>query len=117
MGNQFVLDSSETPSNVVPTERLDLLETVSAELLEYHKTNQKFSQMEPEEVLSLISSITARLTYLRACLMQSGNQRATKLRTTNLDPLLQNLDLQFKIASRQMTVRQFEYEITRGSPT
>lgn len=117
MGNQFVLDSSETPGKVVPSERPDLLETVSEELLEYHRTNQKFSQMEPEEVLSLISSITARLTYLRACLMQSGNQRATKLRTTNLDPLLQNLDLQFKIASRQLTSRQFEYEITRGAPT
>ncbi len=95
----------------------DLIATTAKELLDYHKMNQAFSGMEPDDVLVQISAITSRLTYLRACLMDSGGQRAQKIRTTNLEPLMTNLELQFRIASRRLSSYQFDYEVTRGAPS
>lgn len=95
----------------------DLLASVLKELQDYHRMNQAFSGMEPDDVLVQISAITARLTYLRACLLDSGGQRAAKIKTSNLDPLMMNLELQFRIASRRLTSHQFDYEVTRGAPS
>lgn len=126
MGDVFVAEEAGrkivTPDwGAVHTPRVDLegdlLASTLKELREYHQMNQAFSSMEPDDVLVQISAITARLTYLRACLMDSGGQRAAKIRTSNLDPLMMNLELQFRIASRRLTSHQFDFEVTRGAPS
>lgn len=123
MGDTFILgstapDASSVPAGVSgPAPGSDLLVAATRELSEYHAANQKFSGMDPDEVLVMISAITARLTYLRSCLSDTGSQRARKILSSNLDPLMSNLDLQFRIASRRLTARQFDFEVTRGAPT
>lgn len=119
MGDTFILDSTSASPNVTSdaVPGADLLVAAMRELAEYHAANQKFSRMDPDEVLAMISAITARLTYLRSCLADTGNQRARKILSSNLDPLMTNLDLQFRIASRRLTSRQFDFEVTRGAPT
>lgn len=123
MGDVF--DLQQSPSNNHPaswkgrdtTSPSDVTQQARREIAEYHEANQKFGGMEPDEVLHMISSITARLSYLRDRLMSDGGQQANRVRTHQLDPLMSNLDLQFRIHSRLLTARQFDYEVTRGAAT
>lgn len=120
MGEVFVVDDKSQAKRFdlkVDDRESDLIATTAKELFDYHKMNQAFSGMEPDQVLVQISAITSRLTYLRACLMDSGGQRAQKIRTTNLEPLMNNLELQFRIASRRLSSYQFDFEVTRGAPS
>lgn len=109
--------TSVGPPPTVVRSSAPLTTVVASEIDQYLQSIQAFSRMDPDEVLRLISAVTARLAYLRVQLMREGGQRANKLRTSELDPLMENLDLQFKIASRLLTSRQFDFEVTRGAPS
>lgn len=121
MGEAFVLEDVNghgpvTATGPIPAAR-SLIGQVSSEIDEYLMLAQTFSREEPDEVLRHVSAVTARLSYLRVALIREGGARANKLRTQELDPLMENLDLQFKIASRLLTSRQFDFEVTRGAPS
>ena len=114
MGETLVLEgSSRVPvANGTPVGSLPA--AVSTEIDDYLRLIQTFGSCEPDEVLRQVSAVSARLTYLRIQLIREGNQRANRVRTQELDPLMDNLDMQFKIASRLLTVRQLDWDMAKG---
>ena len=93
---------------------VEYLNSVMAELDGYYAELQKYETMEPDEVLLSVSGLLARLTAIRAECIRSQSQRANKLRTNEIEPLISALDQQFKIHSRIQTIRELDYKITSG---
>lgn len=102
------------PAPLEQQDETSLVASVRAELVDYYKLLQRFGALQPDEVLLQVSSITARLVYLRALLISTGAQRANRLRSQELEPLTENLDLQFRIHSRLFAMKQLEVEMVRG---
>lgn len=92
-------------------------ETERGELDTYYEQIKGFRDQEPDSVLVIISGISARLTGMRADLQRQGSASANSLRTKEVDPLIDALDFQFKIHSRLLSVRQLDWEMTRGAPS
>lgn len=85
-----------------------------AELDLYYDEIVKYQNMEPDQVLLSVSGLTARLIAIRADLLRSGSVRANRLRTTEVDPLLDHLELQHKIHSRLIATRQLDWDMSKG---
>lgn len=90
------------------------IETLRNELDEYYDIAKRFHLLEPDQVLLQVSGISARLVEIRATLHRSGSQRATKFRTAEIDPLLDNLRLQAQLHSRLIAVRDLDFRLSGG---
>ena len=86
------------------------------EIDEYVEQIQTFHMVEPDQVLLAVSAIAARLVAIRVELQRSGSQRANKLRTSEIDPILDHLDQQFRIHSRLLAVRDLDFRMSGGAP-
>lgn len=82
------------------------------ELDDIYELLPKFPTYEPDQVLLLISGWLARLTGIRAELQRSETTRANKLRTKEVDPLIDALDQQFKIHSRLIAMRELDFKVS-----
>lgn len=74
-----------------------------------------FYQMEPDEAMLHIASMTARLTELEVLLhrVEARDRTYKQIRTMQVDKILAGLDRQFKIASRLVEVRRQDVEKLR----
>lgn len=91
-----------------------VLQRYLKELDEYYVVVKDFHSGEPAEVLQLVAGISGRLCEMRALLQRSGSTLAAKLRTREVEPLMDQLDLQFRIASRLLSVKDFEFRASGG---
>lgn len=82
------------------------------ELDEIYSEIAGFPGMEPDQVLLSCSGWLARLVGIRADLQRSGSHRANALRTKEIDPLMEGLDMQFKIHSRLISVRELDFKVS-----
>lgn len=77
---------------------------------------RQFWSMEPDQRMRLITAMSARCTELCVHLHRlEGRREWRQLRTMQVDRLLNELDRQFKVASREIEVRRQDIELTRGS--
>lgn len=73
-----------------------------------------FVDEDPADVLAAISGISGRLAEMRAQLQRSNSQRASALRVREVDPLREELDLQFRVWSRRIAVMEWELRLAGG---
>lgn len=90
------------------------LQALRDELDGYYKAVKTFSEQEPDVVLQQIAGYSARLCELRALLQRNGSIKANQFRTREVDPLMEQLDFQFKIASRLLSAREFDFRLSGG---
>ncbi len=88
--------------------------TVQTELDGYYQVLKMVSKQNPVDVMQTLSAISARLTEIRSVLVRSENRMFQGLRTKEIDPLLIEVDRQFKFHSRIGALIQGEYEHSRG---
>ena len=74
----------------------------------------RFPEEDPADVLMRISGLVGRLAEVRVQLLRSGSQRATMLRTKEVDPLREDLELQFKLHSRRVALMEWELKLSGG---
>lgn len=74
-----------------------------------------FKDADPDRVLYLISGISARLTEIRASLQRTTDHRANALVAKEVDPLRQEIDLQFRVHSRRIAMLEWELNMTKGA--
>jgi hypothetical protein len=73
-----------------------------------------FWQMEPDQVMRMASAMSARATELAVHLHRlEGKREWRQVRTMQVDKLLQELERQFRIASRLLEVRRQDLETAR----
>lgn len=110
------LNGSGMTVNGTDPERL-IIQEFRNELDGYYQMVASFAAVEPDQVLLMISSIGARLIYIRAQLQRSNSQRATRFRTTEIDPMLDHLDMQMRVHSRLISMRTLDWEMSgKGQP-
>ena len=69
---------------------------------------------DPSDVLATLSAIAGRVAEMRAQLYRSNSPRCTALRTREVDPLREDLDLQFRIHSRRIALLEWELKMSTG---
>lgn len=123
MGQTFTVQSangSRTPASAsyARTPRLQQAEgfytQVEAELDDMRKQVRSFPDQDPADVLMAISGIAGRLAEIRAWLYRDNSQRCTQIRTREVDPLRDDLDLQFKLHSRRIALMEWELRLSGG---
>lgn len=70
---------------------------------------------DPSDVLLSISGLSGRLTEIRADLQRSSSQMCTALRTREVDPLREELELQFRVWSRRIALLEWELKLSGGA--
>ena len=108
--------NGSSPSTVVPSRQMhgDLIETWKLELDEMRAQISQFYVRELDQVLAEIAGHAGRLSEIRAQLYRINSQACTVLRTHEVDPLREDLDLQFKIASRRISYLEFDFKLSGG---
>jgi hypothetical protein len=79
------------------------------------RATRTFWEMEPDMVMRTIAALSARCTELSIHLhrVESLHRQWTKIRTMQVEKLLEDLDRQFKIASRMLEVRRQDIDLSR----
>lgn len=80
------------------------------------KDMEMFHGMEPDEIMRRISGHSARLSTIRVRAMRTEDyHREWKdVRQRELEPTLDQLKIQYDIASRLHSVREFDYKVETG---
>ena len=75
-----------------------------------------FWTMEPDQVMAHCAALTARLTELEVLLhrVESRDRAYKQIRTMQVQKITDELDRQFRIASRLVEVRRQDIESLRG---
>jgi hypothetical protein len=75
-----------------------------------------FWMMEPDQVMAHCASFTARLTELEILLhrVEARDREYKQIRTLQVQKLIEELERQFKIASRLVEVRRQDIETAKG---
>jgi hypothetical protein len=113
MGQTFELDSTAATHTGTNVESA-LVVSYLSELDQMRSTVVSFRSMDPSDVLSEISGISGRLAEIRANLQRVNSQRCTALRTREVDPLREELDLQFRVWSRKIALMEWELKMSGG---
>ena len=87
---------------------------VETELDDMRAQVRAFPNQDPADVLMVISGIAGRLAEIRAWLYRDNSQRCTQIRTREVDPLRDDLDLQFKLHSRRIALLEWELRLSGG---
>lgn len=90
------------------------LSAIRSELDQYYQAMQKFSTLEPDQILMALSAYSARMGEIRLQLVRRDTRKSTALRCKEVDPFLEACEFQFKIWSRIVTTKTMELEMTRG---
>lgn len=120
MGQTFHVEDVATPTNGeslrVPSDLSDrvLVEAYKSELDDMRATVTGYPNRDPSEILASIAGLAGRLAEIRAHLYRSNSQRCTALRTREVDPLRDDLDLQFRIHSRRIALLEWELKLSGG---
>lgn len=91
-----------------------LVQGYMAELDEMRAAITDFPNQDPGDILAKIAGISGRLAEIRAQLYRSNSQRCSALRTREVDPLREDLDLQFRIHSRRIALLEWELKMSTG---
>jgi hypothetical protein len=114
MGQTFQLEPAGHGRHLEPESVL--LSGFQAELDDMRAKVADFPNRDPDEVLLFISGLAGRLAEIRALLYRANTQRASALRTREVDPLREDLELQFKLWSRRIALMEWELRVAGGAP-
>lgn len=91
-------------------------EALEAEIDEMLAQIAEFWSLEPDEVLRKSSQLSARCTELCVLLhrVEARDRQFTRIRTMQVQPILEELDRQFKQHSRIVELRRQDLDLLRG---
>lgn len=94
-------------------QNLGSIDDVRAEVDDAHHDMRRFYEMEPDEVMRLVSGHLARLAELSKEIRRiEGTHRQWKVvRTSDVDPTMRDLMEQFQIHSRLQSVRELDWKV------
>lgn len=92
----------------------DAVTVIQSEVDDYLGRLKSLNSLSAAEAFMTLSAISARLAEIRNRLIRVDNRRFTALRTKEIDPLIDEVDRQFKFHSRIAAVRQMEWDATTG---
>lgn len=103
--------------NEAPQQAKDPLAGLKKELQQYLTEMKRIRQMHPDQAMSWISSVSARVLEMIYATLESEARASTKFRVEWLIPLRDELRFQYQIASRRVSTERFEWEMAGGQST
>jgi hypothetical protein len=90
-------------------------EQIEAELDMIASSIRTFHRLQPDQVLKYCAGYTARLTELTVLLhrVESSNRQYTRLRTMQVQKYVEELERQWKTASRMVEIMRQDLEMAR----
>lgn len=79
-----------------------------------YETMKRFEHYTPRENMQRLAAISAYASELRGQLTRRPEPELNQLRIKEVDPLLKEVDRQFKIWSRYQAAIEHEWDIERG---
>lgn len=103
------------PPNVDPRSRIQVeLKEVQAELASYYTVMKRWSDGDLGDAFQKLSAFSARASELRGVLNNINGRDAQAFRTRQIEPFLEECDRQFKVLSRIQSIRQFDWDQSKG---
>lgn len=92
------------------------IDSIRVEINDAYADMQSFLQREPDEIMRITSGHSARLSELRVMCMRIEDwyRPARDLRTRELEPTLEELEKQWRNASRLHSVRELDWKMESG---
>ena len=87
---------------------------IQEELSTFYKRIQTFDCLEPDQVMVNLAGISGRACEIRAQLVRKEDRISQKLRTMEVEPLIEECDRQFKVWSRIQAIRELEWKMSGG---
>lgn len=115
MAQTFQVESTRPHVNGERAADLALIEPTMRELDDMRSRVARFHEDDPSDILVAISAISGRLAEIRSQLYRLNTQRCTALRTREVDPLREELDLQFRVWSRRIALMEWELKMASGA--
>jgi hypothetical protein len=111
-----IVSINEHFSKQIVVPELGSAESVHRELDEIFAVMKRFATMEPDEVMLHCSAYSARLSEIRMIIhrIEDMHRHWKPVRTREVEPTIEELKFQFNVASRLLSSRAFDYEVTRG---
>lgn len=110
-GAMSALDTSE-----IIVEMGGSIDSIRGEINDAFADMKTFLNREPDEIMRMTSGHSARLSELRVMCMRIEDfyAPARQLRTRELEPVLEELERQWRNASRLFTVRELDWRMESG---
>ena len=90
----------------------DPFEKYREEINAYYLVLKNLTSMDPVEVFQHLSAFSARASELKTRLHRVDSNKANAFRTREVEPLIDEIDRQFKFHSRLLTYREIEMKIS-----
>jgi hypothetical protein len=103
--------------NDAPQQAKDPLAAYKQELNQYLTDMKGLRRMHPEQAMSWVSAVSARVLEMIYMTLESESRTATKFRVEWLIPLRDELRFQYQIVSRRVSNERFEWEMAGGQST
>jgi hypothetical protein len=125
MGQEFMLEAGEVASPRRPIldhpqavvsdgDERKQLEQWRKELTGYLAEAKGIADDDPDEAMRWMAATSARVCEIRDQSWDLRSPKAAQLRSRHIDPFVQEIDRQFKIASRRFATAEHELRMTRG---
>lgn len=97
-----------------PGDENTLRQEYLAEINVYIASMTHWHTYEPDEVLLACSAYSARLSEMRVHLQRRNSALCKQLLNREVDPLLSQIEFQFRIHSRLLTSRELDLKMSGG---
>ena len=96
---------------------LGSIKGVRAEIDQMNESMKGFDEEEPDEIMRMCSSFSARLVEIRRRIFRVEDILTywKPVRTQEVTPLIEETRFQYEVASRILTQRKFDWEMERGT--
>lgn len=86
-----------------------------AELDGYYKEMRDFDTIDPGEIFKKLAAMSARASFIRSKIVRRNQgPDVSNFRTKEIDPFISEVDRQFKVWSRYLSVVQIDWDMSRG---
>lgn len=116
MGQSFTLEDSSVDAPRNRSERHQALADLKIEVAGYRAELARLEELDPEEIMIVLSGVAGRLAEIRALLYDMQMQPADQFRTRQVDPLREDLEFHFKVHSRRVAIMEWELKTSGGAP-
>lgn len=110
--------TSAWPTEVAPTvpdsDEQSLRQQYLSEINVYVASMVHWHDREPDEVLLACSAYSARLSEMRIHLQRRNSALCKQLLTREVDPLIGQIEFQFRVHSRLLSAREFDFRMAGG---
>lgn len=97
------------------TRNINSLDSFRAEIDSFYALMQEFKDLEIDEIFMSLAGISARVSEMRGLLQRMQTKAATNMKCQECDPLLAEVDRQFKDWSRSHQVKVDEWNMSGRS--